>query len=91
MVIAIIAILAALLLPALSRAKTQGQSAYCKNNLHQLGLALNMYVADHDSKYPFCQTIVPTTQLEVDCWESDLQPYLTAHYVATASTSGAIP
>src|SRR3974390_1639126 len=52
-VIAIIAILAALLLPALSRGKAQAQSAKCKSNLHQMGLALNMYLTDNNSKYPY--------------------------------------
>jgi prepilin-type N-terminal cleavage/methylation domain-containing protein len=47
-VIAIIAILAALLLPALSGAKKQGQSAACKNHLHQMGLALKMYTTDYN-------------------------------------------
>ena len=46
-VIAIIAILAALLLPALNRAKAQGQSARCKSNLRQMGFALRMYVDDN--------------------------------------------
>ena len=45
-VIAIIALLAALLLPALARAKAAGVSAQCKSNLHQIGLATSLYVAD---------------------------------------------
>ena len=51
-VIAIIAILAALLLPALSRAKEMGRSAGCKSNLRQMGLALNMYGEDYQ-QFPY--------------------------------------
>ena len=46
-VIAIIAILAALLLPALSRGKIAAQKTYCKNNLRQMGIALQGYRFDH--------------------------------------------
>jgi prepilin-type N-terminal cleavage/methylation domain-containing protein/prepilin-type processing-associated H-X9-DG protein len=52
-VIAIIGILAALLLPALSRAKAQARSTTCKNHLRQMGMALQMYVHEHESKYPY--------------------------------------
>ena len=45
-VVAVIAILASLLLPAMSPAKESGQSARCKGNLRQLGLSLAMYVGD---------------------------------------------
>jgi prepilin-type processing-associated H-X9-DG protein/prepilin-type N-terminal cleavage/methylation domain-containing protein len=45
-VIAILVVLAGLLLPGLSRAKAAGQSAVCKSNLHQLGIALNLYTDD---------------------------------------------
>ena len=45
-VIAIIAILASLMLPALSRAKHTADSAVCKGNLRQIGVALSMYLAD---------------------------------------------
>jgi len=47
-VIAIIAILAALLLPVLSRAKMTAQSIACVNNLKQLQLCFQLYLADND-------------------------------------------
>ena len=46
-VIAVIAILAALLLPVLSSAKLRGQEATCRNNLRQLGVVHSMYVLDY--------------------------------------------
>jgi prepilin-type N-terminal cleavage/methylation domain-containing protein/prepilin-type processing-associated H-X9-DG protein len=49
-VIAIIAILAAMLLPALSRAKTKAQGIACMNDIRQLGLASYMYPADNEDK-----------------------------------------
>ncbi len=51
-VIAVIAILAAMLLPALERAKIASKNTACKNNLRQLGLALHMYVSD-TGVYPY--------------------------------------
>jgi prepilin-type N-terminal cleavage/methylation domain-containing protein len=47
-VIAIIAILASLLLPALSRAKMSSQAAACANNIRQLSLAWLLYTDDND-------------------------------------------
>jgi prepilin-type N-terminal cleavage/methylation domain-containing protein/prepilin-type processing-associated H-X9-DG protein len=51
-VIAIIAILAGMLLPALSKAKETGKRIACMNNMRQLGLSLAMYVDDHEEKHP---------------------------------------
>ncbi len=51
-VIAIIAILASLLLPALSRAKEQGRAAVCLNNLKQLHLAWHLYADEHGKLAP---------------------------------------
>lgn len=51
-VIAIIAILAALLLPALSRAKKEGTRTQCLNNLKQLGTAIQQYSDDHQELLP---------------------------------------
>jgi len=47
-VIAIIAILAALLLPVLSKSKATAKSIACLDNLKQLDLCLHLYVADND-------------------------------------------
>ena len=51
-VIAIIAILAAMLLPVLSRAKQTGQRIACMDNLKQLGLAAQIYAGDNHGYYP---------------------------------------
>ncbi len=51
-VIAIIGILAALLLPALARAKQRALRTSCVNNMHQFLLATHMYANDNDQRLP---------------------------------------
>jgi len=77
-VIAIIAVLAALLLPALSRAKAQAHSTRCKSNLHQMGLALQMYAADYKAYPYYAQKVVTAPDGNsgyVLMWEDALEAY----------------
>lgn len=71
-VIAIIAILAALLLPALAGAKRQAQSTSCKNHLHQMGIAVQMYVED-TKVYPYLDYDSGWPSFRK--WPDILQPY----------------
>jgi len=51
-VIAIIAILAAILVPNFIRARAQGQATACKSNLKNIGTALEMYSTDNSGRFP---------------------------------------
>jgi type II secretory pathway pseudopilin PulG len=73
-VIAIIAVLAAMLLPALARAKQKGQQTACVNNCRQQTLAVFMYADDKGDLLPPTAYNDPNGD-EVD-WPSLLDPYL---------------
>jgi len=73
-VIAIIAILAAMLLPALAKARERARIATCLSNLKQLGLAFHMYFNDYDEYIPLAVKNDSATHGH-KCWYTRIAPY----------------
>jgi prepilin-type N-terminal cleavage/methylation domain-containing protein/prepilin-type processing-associated H-X9-DG protein len=67
-VMAIIAILMAMLLPSISRAKARANQTSCLNNMRQLDLAATMYASDHDEEFP-------ARRIPTNAWPHKLKPY----------------
>ncbi len=70
-VIAIIAILMAILMPALNRAREQGKRAVCLGNLKQLTLAWNLYADDNDGRLVNANTGVDGNAAYGQGWNRD--------------------
>lgn len=76
-VIAIIGILAALLLPALSKAKEKAKRSQCLNNCRQIGLAVMMYLQDNNDTYPTGERVVgPNTFAAETGWPRLILSYM---------------
>ncbi len=67
-VIAIIAILAAMLLPALAKAKLRAKITQCTSQLHQAGLAMQMYLPDFGDQFFWVSTNLDTEGMEWFVW-----------------------
>ena len=80
-VIAIIAVLIALLLPAVQQAREAARRTQCKNNLMQIGLALNNYMMAHETLPPGTQNDTGPIQSKEGAgyhmsWITQILPYL---------------
>lgn len=73
-VIAVTAILAALLLPALGRARSSARSIQCLSQMRQLGLAVTLYAEDHGDEFPRSQHSAFAHRQST--WGRALTPYL---------------
>src|SRR5258707_1446975 len=76
-VIAIIGILAAMLLPALNKAREKANAASCVSNMHQWSLALNMYNDEWTEYYPYDgDDLSPCDANNTNAWYNLLAPYI---------------
>lgn len=71
-VTAVIGILAALVLPALTRARARADAIACLNNTRQLGLAVLLYVDDHDGSLPYNMVLYGTGQRSNLNWANNV-------------------
>lgn len=92
-VIAIIGILAAMLLPALTKAREKANAARCVSNMHQFSLALNMYNDDWQEYYPYDgdYNSPPCASSNTNAWFNVLPPYLGQLSLCDLYRNGSVP
>jgi prepilin-type N-terminal cleavage/methylation domain-containing protein len=91
-VLAIIAVLATLASPAIGTAIERGRSAKCVNNLRQIGVAVQQYVADNDYRFPAIETEPPSLPADVENKGTALEvlgPYGVTQAILTCPTDAA--
>src|SRR5687768_13551467 len=72
-VVAIIAVLAAMLLPSLQGARDAAKTMHCLNNLKQISIAAYMYAGDNNDNFP-CALF--SSHLPYDKWMTPIRGYL---------------
>jgi prepilin-type N-terminal cleavage/methylation domain-containing protein len=84
-VITIIAVLAALLLPAIGMVRDSAQRTRCEAGLRQIGLAVQGYVADNDGMIPPCNLDNPGNPSDLP-WKWFVSPFLDKDLTSSTST-----
>jgi prepilin-type N-terminal cleavage/methylation domain-containing protein/prepilin-type processing-associated H-X9-DG protein len=77
-VMALVAILASLAVPAYQRVAQNGRATACVSNLRQLGVGLGAYLADHNNVMPTLQTARASISVNVPVIDNTLSAYITA-------------
>jgi len=91
-VIAIIGILAAMLLPALNKAREKANAANCVSNMHEWSLALQMYSDEWKDYYPYDgDNTSPCVPRNVWAWYNCLGPYIGQPRLCDLYSSGQAP
>jgi prepilin-type N-terminal cleavage/methylation domain-containing protein/prepilin-type processing-associated H-X9-DG protein len=84
-VVAIIGILAAMLMPALAKAREKARQATCMNNIKNLSLAFLMYVQDNDDYFPPTYYLTYTSEIgwdfATDTWWATYRPGIIGSYL----------
>ncbi len=75
MVIAIVAALATLAVPAVNGAISSGQRSKCASNMRSIGAGIHLYAAENNGKLPSINCLDPDST-----WIEQLQPYLGTNY-----------
>lgn len=72
-VLVIIGVIASALMPAVQNARESGRRISCLNNLRQIGLAMQMYVEEHNFRFTPIFTGGP---INIKWWYTYLEPYI---------------
>lgn len=91
--IAIVSILATILFPVFARAREGGRRSSCLSNLRQVGLGLQQYTQDYDSRFPqaYYYNDGVASSSGYSQWSGLIQPYTKSFQIFVCSSSKGLP